>query len=228
MEKFGTSFCAFLLALGFFVPFASLVGCKESEEKDDAAPARQGAANGALETSRADAQGDADVNKRGAPGEASDAERGLKDFATFGGLNDSYNKTLRDLSVSYHQAGDVASASGKIQEAQEQYEKALEGFATIVEQAPDDIAAALYLCSSYNNLGALAEKQIDYAKAGENYQKAFDVVAQVLASAPDYAPALQFLVNTYEGLCAVSVNAGDYAKGKEYYDKPETQERLSS
>jgi len=83
------------------------------------------------------------------------------------------------LNIAYGKIGGIAEEQGKLKEARAYYERALEGYKNVVEQAPYDEDARYNLGVAYANMGAIAEAEGDLQQA-----KQYNKLSQRLISPP--------------------------------------------
>jgi tetratricopeptide (TPR) repeat protein len=102
-----------------------------------------------------------------------------------------------------NQLGSLAQSRGDYAEAERQYQRSLEIFEQLGDQA--------HLAAIYHNLGTLAQDRGDYAEAERQYQRSMDILNR-LGDQPGMA-------STYAQLGMLAKDLGDYPEAKRQYQR---------
>ena len=115
----------------------------------------------------------------------------------------SSGSAQRETAAGYHNLGMLAEARGDYDEAARQYQRALDIFEQLRDQAG--------MASTYHQLGILAQYRGDYDEAARQYQRALDIFEQLRDQASSAA--------SYQNLGILALLREDYDEATRQYQR---------
>ena len=138
----------------------------------------------------------------------------------FGNVNDLKGKYAEQSDVGriLNNLGNLLSKMGRIEEAKQRYEGALEIYKTLLIKDPDDVEYKSYVGMVLHNLGTLLSKMGRLEEAKQRYEDALEIYKTLLINDPDNVKYKSYVGTTLNNLGALLSYMGRIEEAKQRFE----------